>query len=128
MSEQKQPTVEDMAKMQAVATAGGQAASTAETPEEAKRNARQAMREEADRQDLKIPDEELDRIADALGGRIVDMFEQRGAFDPPPEPVQPPAQPTAPAETPGAPAEQAAQEPAPQQPQKRTWAHRFMGV
>jgi hypothetical protein len=127
MAEQKAPTPEEMAKLQKVSNAGAQAASEADNAEQATDDAKKAMREERDRVGLQMSDEELDKVADLFVGKTIKEFENRGAFDAPPERVQPPAQPTAPpppgeAAQPGAEAEQA-----PQAPVKRTFAHRFMG-
>ena len=77
--EQKQPTAEDMAKVQAVGTAGATAATAAESPEQAKTDAKAAMREEADRQGLKMSDEDIEQIANLFVDKTVAAFEQLGA-------------------------------------------------
>jgi hypothetical protein len=130
------PTAEDHAKLTAVADAGAKAAADAPTPEQATQDAKQAMRDERDRQQLPMSDEDLDKVATLLVGKTIAEFEQRGAFDPPPEPVAP----SVPREAPPAPgAEDAAvaagETPPPgaappdPAPQKRpTFAQRFMGL
>jgi hypothetical protein len=131
MSEQsqRQPTPEEMEKMMAVSQKGAEAAERpAESQEQRKSNVKEAMKEERDRQDLaQMSDEDIDRIADAFVGKAIAAFEERGAFDPPPERVQPASPPPAPP-APGQEAEAAAAaaEAAPA-PQKQSWAQRFMG-
>jgi hypothetical protein len=118
---------EALQKGQQVAQAGAQAAAQA-PPEQAEGAARDAMRAERDRLGFEqLPDSEIDRIASVLSPKLIEGFRAQGAFDPPPEPVAPPAQPAqaaAGAEPVQAPA---AGEPAPA-PEKRTWAHRYLGV
>ena len=125
MAEQPQPTPEDMQKMKAVADEGAKAAAEAPNAEQATVDAKAAMKAEAEKQQLAIPDEQIDQIADAFVGKTIAAFEQRGAFDPAPEPVTAPATPAA---APPAPSEQQAppvEQPEPV-PQKRTWAERFL--
>lgn len=113
----QQPSPEEVQKATQVAQAGAEAQATGGDP-------RQAMRTKADEVKLEISDQDIDRIAAALSSNLVAAFEQRGAFDQPPEPVQPPDQPTAPP-PPGEQPPPAEEAPAP--PVKRTFAHRFMG-
>ena len=118
------PTAEDAAKMQQVAAAGTAAATEpGQTPAEATANAREAMKAERDRVQLKMSDEDIDEVAKRLSAVLTADLEARGAFDAPPQPVGAPQQPTVP-DAPGPP--NAAEQP-PQPPQKRTWAHKFMG-
>lgn len=114
---QKQPTPEDTAAMQQVAVAGAQAAAAGE-------DAGPPMRAERDRQQLAMSDEDIDKIATALNEKNIQSLRDLGAFDPPPEPVHPPEN-----QAPPAPGEQPppGDQPAPA-PEKRTWAHKFMGV
>src|ERR1700747_3063244 len=83
------PSPEDQAKMTAVANAGAQPAAEAPNPEQATQDAKQAMKDERDRQQLPMSDAELDKIADLFVGKTIAKFEERGAFEPPPEPVAP---------------------------------------
>lgn len=120
-AQEAQPTAEEMQKMAVVGQAGAEAAAQAETPEDAKPAARAAMRERADAEGLKLSDEELDQVADKMVDKLAAIFEQRGAFDPPPEPVEPP--PTAPPAPSG-------ETPAPTEletPRKRSFAEKFFG-
>lgn len=101
--------------MTAVAAAGEGAAQAGEDP-------KRAMKDERDRVGfVKLDDETIDKLGDVL----IEKFDLRGAFSPPPEPVKAPEQPAAPP----APNEQspteaaAAAGPAP----KRTFADRFLG-
>jgi hypothetical protein len=123
-----QPGTEDMAKIQAVADAGAQAAAQAPDPEQATQDAKQAMKDERDRQQLPMSDEELDKVADLFVGKTIAKFEERGAFDPAPEPVAP----AVPREAPPAPGQEEASAapdaPAEPAPQRTTFAQRFMGV
>jgi hypothetical protein len=123
MSDKPATQAETMQKGQQVAQAGAAAAATA-PPEQAAEQAAAAMRAERDRVKLEMSDEDIDRIASALSPKLLDGFQERGAFDPPPEAVQPPPPPVP---APGEEATAATAEPAPA-PQKRTFAHRFMGV
>jgi hypothetical protein len=93
--------------------AAGIAAATAE-PDPAKRQpaARRAVRAEAKRVKLELTDEDCSRIA----SEVVDMIDQRGGFDPPPEAVTAPAPAVAAA---------AGQDQPAAQPRKQTWAERF---
>jgi hypothetical protein len=123
----QQPSADEMENVSAVARAGGEAAAAAPSAEQARSDARAAMREEADRRDVKLSAEDIDQIATVSVDKMIEQFEARGAFDRAPEPVQAPAQ-AAPA--PGDESSQSAVgagEQAPQTPQKRTWAHKFMG-
>ena len=101
------PTSDDVQKGQSVAQAGAAAAAGA-PPGEEQQQAATAMRAEADRQNLKMSDEDIDRIASVLSPKLLDGFEERGAFDPPPEAVQAP-----PNIAPAAPGDNAAAAPAP---------------
>lgn len=125
MTPEKQPTPEEMAKMQQVGQAGAEAAAAAPDKDQATEDAKQAMREKRDEVGLKMSDEELEKVADMFVSKTIAQFEQRGAFDAPPERVQAPAAPTAPP-APGEAAQPAEQ--APQAPVKRTFADRFMGT
>jgi hypothetical protein len=118
MPDAKQPTPEEAEKMQHVAVAGATAAAAGE-------DAGPPMRAERDRQQLPMSDEDIDKIASALNDKNIQSLRELGAFDPPPEAVQPPEHhaPPAPGEQPPAPGEQP-----PPAPEKRTWAHKFMGV
>jgi hypothetical protein len=124
------PTPEDQAKMQAVANAGAKAAAEAPPGHETD-EAKEAMKAERDRQQLPMTDQELDRIADLFVSKTIQQFEERGAFDPPAEPVAP----AVPREAPAAPgreeagaAQAEAADAAPVVPQKRSFAQRFMGA
>jgi hypothetical protein len=116
---------EAVQKGQKVAQAGAAAASSS-PPEQAQENAAQAMRAERDRVKLEISDEEIERIAAVLSPKLLDGFQERGAFDAPPEPVQAPQQ----AQTVAEPdtGEPPATEVPPAVPQKQTFAHRYMGL
>lgn len=120
------PPADQTAQTQQVAQAGAQAAATA-PPGEEQAAASRAMKRERDRVKLEMSDQDIDRIAAALSPKLLQGFADRGAFDPPPEPVRAPDNAVAPAPTePGAAAAPAeASEPA---PVKRTFAHRFMGI
>lgn len=124
-----QPTPEEMANAGAVAQAGGEAAAAATSPEQARADARQAMRDEADRRNFELSDEQIEQIATISVDKMIEQFEQRGAFDAKPEPVQPPAQaPPAPGdETSSSAVAAPAGEQIPQAPTKRTFAHKFFG-
>jgi len=129
--EGRAPTPEEVAKSRQVAEAGAAAAAGAPEGQE-QEQAKQAMRAEADRVQLEIDDDTINKIAEAVSAKNIQELMTRGAFDPPPERVQPPAQPAAPP-APGeseqpATAGQAQAEPTPRQPQKRTAAHRFFGL
>jgi hypothetical protein len=104
---------EAVQKGQKVAQAGAAAASSS-PPEQAQENAAQAMRAERDRVKLEI------------SPKLLDGFQERGAFDAPPEPVQAPQQ----AQTVAEPdtGEPPATEVPPAVPQKQTFAHRYMGL
>lgn len=127
-AQQTQPSPEEMAKMQKVAEAGATAAATAPEGSDQAAAAKDAIRDKADEVGLKLSPQELDALADALSNKLLSGFEQRGAFDGPPEPVQAP--PAAPQAAPP-PAEQQPAEPGaepPRAPEKRTWAERYMGI
>lgn len=118
MSDQSPPAApppEEMAKMGAVAQAGETAAAEG-------KDAGAAMKEERDKQGMDwLSDEHIDRLANALIGKL----DERGAFEST-EPVQ--AGPAAPPPAPPAPGEPAtAPVEAQPQPQKQSWAARFMG-
>lgn len=107
---------EDMQKGTDVAQAGMDAAAAQPTPQKAKAAATRAMRQRAEALKLEFSQEHADMIADAL----IRAMEQRGAFDPPPDPVAPPpavASPDA--------AQIAASAPP---PRKRSFAEKFRGV
>ena len=125
MTDQQPSQAEAMQKGQQVAQAGAAAAASS-PPEEAQANAAEAMRAERDRVKLEMSDEDIDRIASALSPKLLDGFQERGAFDAPPEPVTPPPPPV-PAPGEEATSAEAATEAAPA-PVKRTFAHRYMGV
>lgn len=80
---------------------------------------KEAMRDAREGGALELSDDDIDRVGDRLMG----MFRDAGAFDPPPDPVTPPSQP----ETPPAPGEPKAEE-TPSAPTKRNFAQRFMGL
>lgn len=123
MADQQTPTAEEHQQAQQVAAAGAQAAATGG-------DAAQAMKDKRDQVNLKMSDEDIDRIAARLNELNIAELENRGAFEPPPERVQaPPADqaPPAPAGETGEAAQPADQTP-PAPPQKRTAAHRFFGV
>ena len=119
MTDQQQPpTPQELEQMQNVSQAGAAAAAEGNDPAA-------AMKEERDRVGLaKLSDEDIDAIAQRFNELNVEEFRKRGAFDPPPAPVSPPAQPQAPP-TPG---DQPADEAHTPPPQKRTPAHRFLGL
>lgn len=131
-SQQPPNTPTDEQKAREVAVAGGQAAAAAQqegqNPQPA---AEKAMRAEADRQDLKLSDEEIEKIAAAMTAQaavfadaLAERFDQRGAFQDKPEPVQPPAAAPAP---PGE-AQQATPVEEPSgPPRKPSFAERFLG-
>jgi hypothetical protein len=114
------PTAEDAQKAQQIAQAGVEASEQGQDPA-------QAMKAERDRVKLEIPDEQLEKMATMFSVSTIEALQQRGAFDTPPEPVRgPDAQ-----EAPAHPSDQEAPvqaEEAPPQPEKRTWAHKFLGV
>jgi hypothetical protein len=117
-----QPTAEEQQQAQAVAAAGAEAAARGE-------DAGPAMREKRDEVGLKMSDEDINRIAERLNALNIAELEKRGAFMPPPEPTQPPPSsqgPPPPSE--GAPPGEQPPAAAPQQPQKRSAAQRFMGL
>jgi len=124
------PSAEDQAKLQAVASAGASAAAQEPDPEQATVAAKEAMKDERDRQGLKMSDQELDQIADLFVSKTIAKFEERGAFDPVPEPVAPVEAPPAPgAEQAAGAAADASAEPDPSPvPQRTTFAQRFMGI
>lgn len=100
-----------------VAEAAVTAAGNEKTAAKARPAARRAARQAADQAKLELDDGDVDRIANA----VVDMLDQRGAFDPPPESVAPP-----PAEQPGAQVQPGGEATAPQAPAApRTFAERF---
>jgi hypothetical protein len=114
---------EQIAQAQQVADAGANAAAAA-APGEQQDAARDAMRNERDRTGLPMADEDIDRVADLLVTKTVAAFEQRGAFDHPPDPVVAPAGAgTAPAD-----GEPPVADLPPAAPVKRTFADRFMGT
>lgn len=124
-----QPSAEDMQrdmqKSQQVATAGVEA-------EQAGRDPKEAMRQEAERVQLDIPDDVMDKFANMVKSKTIEELEERGAFAEIPEPVTGPEHTESTREHP-ADARQAEQppaqtdEPAPA-PQRRTWAQRFLGA
>lgn len=119
--QQAQPTPEEQQQLAEVAQAGGEAAARGEDPGP-------AMKAKRDEVGLKMSDEDIEKVSENLFGKLASLFEERGAFDAPPEPVRPPEQPAAPPEP--APAAAAEQTPAPQAPapQKRNAAQRFLGI
>lgn len=121
MADQQTPTAEEQQQAQQVAQAGAQAAATGADPA-------QAMKDKRDEVHLQMSDEDIERIAVKLNELNIAEFENRGAFEPPPERVQAPPTdqaPPAPAGNDGEPAPAQQQQPA---PQKTTPAHRFFGV
>lgn len=121
--DQAAPTAEEQQKITEVGMAGGEAAAAAATPEQASADARKAMREKADQVKLELSDEQIEQIAEASVDKMISQMEQRGAFDPPPDPVQPPpTAPPAPGEQP-----QPIGQDAPA-PRKKTWAERFQSL
>ena len=114
-----EPTAKDYEDMQAVSAAGASARAKGEDPAEAMKNERD------DRGFVKLDDETIDKLAKQLNQLNIESFREAGAFDPPPAPPSPPEQPVAPPAPAETPAEQAAAAP-PQQ--KRTPAHRFLGI
>jgi hypothetical protein len=142
MTDEKQPEQPQEAtqeQQQKVGMAAGQAAmqSKAEggSPQEIEKSAKEAMRQEADRQGIKIPDEQLDefagKVAEQLANPLVDKmmqgFDQRGVFDQPAEPVQAPpaAIPEVQGTEPGADAPAAEQQAEP--PHRPTIAEKILG-
>lgn len=118
-TEQSEPTAEEHQQAQQVAAAGATAAAEG-------RDAGAAMKAERDRVGLKMSDEDIERVAQKLNELNIKAFEDRGAFEAPPEPVHAPPE-TAPP-PPGDQAAAPAGEAPPQPPQKRTAAHRFFGL
>ena len=117
----QEPTADEIRQMQKVSAAGGQAAAEGNDPAA-------AMREERDRIGFaKLDDETINALAEKLNELNIAEFAKRGAFDPPPEPVGPPSPPTAPP-APGETAPTSVEDGPPAPPQKRTFAHRFMGI
>ena len=116
------PTEQETAQGLQVAAAGAQAAREEPDPEKRPAAAAGAIQQAASEQGWTLTDEECDRI----GGAVVKQMEQRGAFDPPPEPVAAPAAPTgagtAAAQPPDLPVENL-----PPAPQHRSFAERFRG-
>lgn len=123
MADQATPTAEDTQKAQQVATAGATAAAQGG-------DAGTAMKAERDRVKLEMSDEDIEKIAAKFNELNIAAFENRGAFEAPPEPVQAPAS-AQPPPPPGEADRQAAAQPpgevAPEQPKKRTFADRFFG-
>lgn len=122
----QQPTAEDQAKATEVATAAATAATGESTEQGARDAAARAARETADKVDLKLTDEQIEQIAAMSASMTIRNMEERGAFDPPPEPVAPPEA-GAPAAAPHVPetaAPAGAEQPA---PQRRNFAQRFLG-
>jgi hypothetical protein len=116
--------VDEQQKAVAVGQAMGDARIETEGQPQAEQRAavEQAGREKADEVGLPITDAQLKTMAGMIFGELSNLFEQRGAFDAPPEPVEPP--PTAPpppaGDTESAPSEAAA-------PRKASWAERHFG-
>lgn len=122
------PTQEQMAQGAAVIEAGQEAA--AAEPDEAKKRgaARSAIRQKAKSSGWELTDDQADKLAGAITGKIEELFEalpgntaeairQMGGFDKLPEPLAAPAAPTGggtlPAEPAGAPAPPAGGDEAP---------------
>lgn len=96
---QTEPTPEQVEGAQAVAAATAEAAGGAANADEAREAGMRAARESADAAKIELSDEDCQRMVNMF----VDALEQRGAFDPPPEPIAPPPSPAIPApEAPGA--------------------------
>lgn len=106
---------DDLVAGAAVGQAGIAAAAAEPTAAKAKPAAKRAIAAKAKEVKIELSDDDVDRIADAL----VDKMSDRGAFDPPPEPV------TAPAGAP--PPAGVAPETVPQPPRKVSWAEKFRG-
>lgn len=105
---------EELQKGTAVATAAVEAGAAESDPEQRRQAVTQAAKREAQRQQIELSDEDAEKLADV----IIQKLDLRGAFDPPPEPVQPP-----PAEQPGPDTVQTP--PEAQQPRRQTFAERF---
>jgi hypothetical protein len=120
--EERQPTPEEMQKLNEVGQAGAQAAAEGKDIGEAMKKARDAT-------GLQMSDEELEKVGEQLFGKLAALFEERGAFDLPPAPVEAPQQPPPAPEPPKAvSAAEQVPEPAAPAPQKRTPAQKFFGV
>jgi hypothetical protein len=120
-----EPT-EDEQKAQKVAKAAADAAKAAPDAPTAIQEAQRAAAEEAERQGL--TDDDVSRLSSQITQNVISELANRGAFEPPPEPVSPPPQGVAPpAATDGVTQAQTVPQPSPQ-PRKRTFAHRFMGI
>lgn len=106
---------------QAMGQAKIEAADAGKTPEEQRAAVEQAGRDKAEEVGLPITDKQLETMAGMLFGHLANLFETRGAFDAPPEPV---------AAVPPAPSEPGAEPPAPTEvvtPQRKSLAQRFLG-
>jgi hypothetical protein len=106
------PTNDELTAAVTVGAAGREAAEGAPTAAEARPATRRAIKAKAAEVKMKLSEEDIDALSDAL----VDKIEQRGGFDEAPEKV------TAPVTPAGAPAAGAgAPEPV---PVKQSWAER----
>lgn len=97
----------------AVAAAGVEAGQAETDPSKRREAVRTAAQREAEKRQIELSDEDADKLADV----IITKLDQRGAFDPPPEPVAAP-----PAEQPSP---ESAPQPEAQQMRKQSFAERF---
>lgn len=129
MTEQPEtPTPDQIEQGKDVMAAGMEAAKAEPDPTKREEAAREGMRQEAERQNFPMSDEDLKRLSTVLAPMLTDNilndFDVRGIYQAPPEPVMSP--PPAPA----APSEAEHGETAPtevQAPRKRSWAQKFLG-
>lgn len=126
MTDDAQPTAEDLAKAGQVSAAAADAIQNAESREDAREKAGQAVRSKSDEVGLKLSDDDCNKLVDML----IDRMSALGAFDAPPAApaAQPPAQVAAHATPEDAAAATAAAEAATAPPQKKTLAERFAGI
>lgn len=107
-------TSEQLEKGGQVAAAAVQAGEAEPDPQKRREAVKSAARREAEKVQIELSDEDCEKLAAV----IITQLDQRGAFEPPPEPVQapPPEQPTpGTVQTP----------PEAQQPRKQSFAERF---
>lgn len=126
------PTAEDQAAAQKVSSAMVEAAAAESDPAGRQDAMVKAGKQEAERQNLPLTEDDLKKLAGMLGpivsDGVIDRMDARGMFEPAPEPVQPPphAEPAPTGIQPNG--DQAAPPPSePQAPRRRSFAERFFG-
>jgi hypothetical protein len=104
-----------------VSQAVADAAAAAPNATQARQDAAAAARQAADKVNIELTEEQIAAISNG----VVSALESRGAFEPPPEPLEAPPAPTVPDD----PAQPAPGPPAPVDPgpRKRTFAQKFLG-